>query len=341
MFICSELAMSTTTSTNTMAVATMLVAATAMSATTTPAATISATVESACAPADTKHHGEESPILVIGFGNLANAAGDEKVDQYRFGTRETEIHDAVRKLKPDVFAASELRICADKDKTTQLQPSQIATRLASGSEMELADCRPQNLDAMSFWRATIFRPGTIKHRVSGSQWAIPPIFGSNKVEERGVMLLFSQFEVIATKTLFWVINSHMPIATAEKLKTIDWLNANAERVCQTWGDAKPIIIYGGDQNTFFPGPTLAQVDGKEMMDKFATGGWIHASHAIETTFRAFPHDPFRKMKPDGTSLLDHIFINASAKERIRIHGVAAHDTGASDHFFLTISLSIL
>jgi hypothetical protein len=278
--------------------------------------------------------------VTIGYGNIANSVGDEKVKTHRFAMREQAIHDAIVSIKTDVFAASELRICSDKDEKSQLQPVQIATRMADGTKMKLADCRPQNLDAMAFWRATLYNPAKVKMLASGSEWAVNPVFGSNVVAERGVMLMFTQFAFGEHK--FWVINSHMPMATAEKLKTIDWLNTNAERVCkERWGDNDPVILYGGDQNTFFPGPTLAQVDGKEMLDHFAAGGWVHVSKDIKTTFRAFPHDPYVKLNPEGTSLLDHIFVNATGAKKIKIHDVAAHDTKASDHFFLTCAISFL
>lgn len=281
--------------------------------------------------------------LKIGFLNLANAKADEDVDAFRFGAREARLHASIRALNLDVLAASELRQCMDPTRQMQLAPAQIAMRLALGTGTELADARPQNLSELSFWRATVYNAGKLRMLVSGSEWAIPPVYGSDKVAERGVMLLFTQFAVREEKgdtTKFWVINSHMPLATAEKLKTIDWLNANAERVCkQRWKDEHPILIYGGDQNTFFPGPTLAQVDGKEMMEQFAVGGWIHASAGVKTSFRAFPHDPFRKLNPDGTSLLDHIFVNGAAGDRIVIHRSDAHDTGASDHFAVALSIS--
>lgn len=291
---------------------------------------------------------EASQTVTVVYGNVANSAGDEQVATHRFAVREKAVHEAVVATSADVFAASELRICLDKEGKSQLQPVQIAQRMAKGTNLEVADCRPQNLDRMAFWRTTLFNPSKLKMIVSGSVWAVAPVFGSNVVAERGVMLMFTQFAF--GKHKFWVINSHMPMATPEKLKTIDWLNANAESTCKKICtdskpalpcDDEPVILYGGDQNTFFPGPTLAQVDGKDMLDRFAAGGWVHVSKDIKTTFRAFPHDPYTKLNPEGTSLLDHVFVNASGIKKIKIHSVVAHDTKASDHFFLACTISFV
>lgn len=274
--------------------------------------------------------------MIIGFGNLANAANDEKHEKFRFGARESKIHDTISTIKPHVFAASELRTCMDKTNKFQLTPTQIAINLSKGTCLSIADCRPQNLDPMSFWRSTLFDPSKLQMNASGCEWAIEPVFGSFKVEERGVMLLFTQFSTLDKRHTFWVINSHMPIAKAQKLKVIEWLNKNAEDTCKNrWKDETPIIFYGGDQNTFFNSKTLFQTDGKEMMTLFSEK-WIHVTPDIKETFRSFPHDSFQ-----GTDVLDHIFLNKSAQDKVKILAATAHDTGASDHYFLTVAVDFL
>lgn len=72
-----------------------------------------------------------------------------------------------------------------------------------------------------------------------------------------------------------------------------------------------------------------------MMDAFANG-WVHLSANLKETFRAFLHDPFQ-----GTSLLDHIFVNKNAAAKVKAAAAVAHDTGASDHFFLTIAFAFV
>jgi len=279
--------------------------------------------------------------IEICFGNLANAFNDESSDTYRFGKRENNLHKLLKNHNFDVFCASELRICMDENKTTQLTPSSIAHRISTNTQLELADCRPQNLDAMAFWRATFYNKKNVVPLVSGCEWAIPPVFGSNIVAERGVMVMFTQFKVLSSNKLFWTINSHMPLAKTEKLKTIEWLNNHAESICEKrWNDKSPIIFYGGDQNTFWDNDDKG--DGNDMMDEFKKG-WTHLTNNIKISFKSFPHDKFQ-----GTSLLDHIFVNKSAIDKIKLIESKSIDTTptsncgtVSDHYFLSIIVNFV
>ena len=271
--------------------------------------------------------------LVLAFGNLANAVRDEKSETHRFGVREHKLHEYLRSSGYDVFAASELRSCQSRDRSRIMSPVSIAERMAREGGLGLVDARPNNLDGMCFWRATLCSSRVVPLR-SECRWAIPPVVGSTAVSDRGVMLLFTQFR--AGHHTFWVINSHMPWASVDKLKTVDWLNQHAEAACLEWGDSDPVILYGGDQNTW-----PAQ-DSKEMMAKFATG-WVHLSSNVKRTWSPYPHDVLQD-PTDVTDLLDHIFVNARACSRIRlVEPAVAVDTGTSDHYFCLLKsyLSIL
>jgi hypothetical protein len=113
------------------------------------------------------------------------------------------------------------------------------------------------------------------------------------------------------------------------------LNDNAENSCKEYSDLDPLIFYGGDQNTFFD----KENDGKVMIDLFKEKR-THLSSNLECTFKSFPQDKFQ-----GTSVLDHIFVNTKAKDRFKlVDGVAEvmedMNGSASDHFLVSIRIII-
>lgn len=284
------------------------------------------------------------PIKLAWF-NVANARNDEASEAYRFAQREQQVHAAIKASAPDVVCVLELRVCSDLGKTRSVPPEELGVRMASATGMSIAALRPQNLDHMAFWRMTMYNAEKLTHLKSSCHWAIPSVFGSTKVAERGVMFIFSQFEIRddggdvlkkdghkSAQKRFWVINAHMPIAEEEKLRCVQWLNANAARICSADdAAANPLIFYGGDQNTFF------DLRGNDMMTEFAKC-WTHLSADAKPTFRSFPQDPVQ-----ATSTLDHIFVhnyqNVADKYKI-VTPASATDTGASDHFLMSISVEI-
>lgn len=274
----------------------------------------------------------------LSWFNVANARNDEASAQYRYAQREQRVIDAVASSGSDVVSILELRLCSDLEKTRLVPPEELGIRMASAVGMQVAALRPQNLDAMAFWRMTMFNATKLIHLQSACHWAIPSVFESSKVAERGVMFIFSQFALKCDQQKrFWVINAHMPIAEEEKMRCVAWLNENAVDICsraaattiakKEAAAAAPTIFYGGDQNTFF------DLRGGEMMSEFAKH-WTHLSGDAQPTFKSFPQDPVQT-----TSTLDHIFVNHGA--RYRIVDVTATDTaGASDHFLMSTTVKI-
>lgn len=279
----------------------------------------------------------------LSWFNVANARNDEASAQYRYAQRESRVIDAVASSGSDVVSILELRLCSDLEKTRLVPPEELGIRMASAVGMQVAALRPQNLDAMAFWRMTMFNADKLIHLQSACHWAIPSVFESSKVADRGVMFIFSQFALKCDRQKrFWVINAHMPIAEEEKMRCVAWLNENAVDICNraaatiakgekqvaaTTTAAAPTIFYGGDQNTFF------DLRGGEMMSEFAKR-WTHLSVDAQPTFKSFPQDPVQT-----TSTLDHIFVNHGA--RYQVTDVTATDTaGASDHFFMSTMVKI-
>ncbi|AYV77490.1 MAG: hypothetical protein Dasosvirus4_11 [Dasosvirus sp.] len=268
---------------------------------------------------------QSDDYLSLSFGNLANASNDEKSENYRYAQREDMLHKTISEMKTDSFCALEFRVCSNKSKTRKLQPEELGVRLSKNTGLSLATLKPQNLDYMAFWRGTFYNKNKLRPLQSFARYAINPVFGSTVVSERGVMLLFTQYEEKQSKKQFWVINTHMPIAQKEKMIVVKWFNDNAVKECQLAGDKNPLIILGGDMNTFFDD------GGQDMMDLFSEQ-WIHLTGNLKKTFKSFPQDPVQT-----TSQLDHIFVNKQAVQRIKIIKPAtATFTDASDHAFLTI-----
>lgn len=284
---------------------------------------------------------KSSHKVKLSWFNVANAKNDEDSREHRYSQREDGIHDAIKKSQSDVCCILELRVCSDINKTRKLMPEELATRLSKNTNLNIAALRPQNLDHMAFWRATFYNNESVTPLQTFCKWAIPPVFGSTLVSERGVMLIFTQFKTPAWTWLgeyakgndhktFWVVNSHMPMALDEKLRVIQYMNDNAVNHCIEAGDTEPLIFYGGDQNTFF------DEGGQEMMDLFAEK-WDHLSTEASPTFHSFPHDKFQ-----ATSTLDHIFVNKGMEHRYKKVGLAtATDTGASDHFLMSVEIELL
>jgi hypothetical protein len=247
------------------------------------------------------------------FYNIANSKNDDLSATHRYAQREESILSTIYFIHPDVLALSELRICKNLAGNAKYMPEQIASNISFNTELHIAALRPNNLSEMCLWRSTM-HSNKVKHIYSFCEYAINPVFGSERIDERGVMMIFSQFRDVTSRKDFWVINSHMPIETCLKLKTIRWLNENAEKLCKERQDfdyysyeeflelqsKSPIIFYGGNQNTF------ENIDVDEMMAEFSNS-WTHLSENVYCTFESFPHNKFQ-----GSGVLDHIFVNTSS-----------------------------
>ncbi len=272
----------------------------------------------------------EGNIIKLSWFNVANAANDEKHEDYRFAIRQCAVHNAIEQSNSDNMSILELRVCNSISKTQKLSPEILGIAMSVDTKLEIAALKPQNLDYMSFWRMNLYNSKKIMPLHSFCKWAIDPVYGTQDVAKRGIMLLFTNYITLSTSPkIFWVINSHMPMALAEKIETIKWLNAHAVKTCLEF-DSDPLIFYGGDQNTFF------DEGGDEMMELFSKQ-WTHLSAEATPTFKSFPHD-----KIQTTSTLDHIFVNVNKETRFKKIGAAtAIDTGTSDHFLMSVVVELL
>jgi hypothetical protein len=272
-------------------------------------------------------------MVTLSWFNIANASNDEKSELYRFAQRKHKVVRDINASKSDVVCLMELRV-SDLERTRKVLPEEIAIDIAAQTGSKIAFLRPQNLDELAFWRCTLYNPNKINHKGSFYKFAINPVMGSVEQKDRGVMLMFSWFEEKSSGKTFWVINSHMPIATDLKLKTVDWVNASAVKFCQQYGDYNPTIFYGGDQNTFFDLPG----DGDAMMDKFDEM-WYHLTKGLTSTFKSFPHDSVQTK-----SILDHILVNNEAKDKIalstlKFNAIAFEDIDrANDHDLISVEI---
>lgn len=271
---------------------------------------------------------------IIAFYNIANAALDDKMCP--FAKRLPRVIEKIRHANPSVIGLSELRTCSplnpDEVPGRRMTPEEIAQTIARATNLEIGALYPQNPDDMAFWRSTLHDTHSLIPLQRVCRYAIPYVSGENSPRARGVMFIFSQFATIeAPHHRFWVINSHMPLDTGMKLECVRWLNANAVKTCAELGDPDPIIIYGGDQNTFFDKPG----DGDAMMQEFANA-WTHLTPNIGITFVSFPYD-----KIQTKSTLDHIFVNIAAVNRIRAEPfvVPDPDQSASDHLLIGVRIS--
>ncbi len=288
---------------------------------------------------------KEDNNIKIAYYNLANAQADEKSESYRYAQREHLIIDAINEAEPDILSVMELRVCSDVARTRLFTPEELAIRLSNGTRLEIAACKPQNLDDKAFWRATLYNADKVDHVQSFCRFALAPVFGSPAPQDRGVMFLFSKFREIASGRTFWVINSHLPIALKEKLKSVQWLNENVPTICgetpvataanplaaPVVGFETPLVFYGGDQNTFFDD------GGHDQMALFLQK-WDHLSAEASPTFESFPQDPTQTV-----STLDHIFCLSGANDRYEKVGnaMALPANRASDHYLMTVTVKIL
>eukprot|EP00300_Choanocystis_sp_HF-7_P003060 c12306_g1_i1.p1 GENE.c12306_g1_i1~~c12306_g1_i1.p1 ORF type:complete len:347 (+),score=57.76 c12306_g1_i1:474-1514(+) len=210
-------------------------------------------------------------------------------------------------LRSEIAECSRLEGVGGLDRS--YSPEQVALALAQATGLTIAAARPQNLDERCFWRATLFDASKVSHLQSFCKFPIAPRIGGRTNQERGVMVLFSQFRVLGAKPggrqTFWVLNLHFPQETDLKLAAICWLNAHAASTCEKKNacDAAfpPLIFAGGDLNTYF------DRDGQELLNALAAR-WTRLSSAVEFTFR---HLPFESHK-QRMSLLDHIFVHQAA-----------------------------
>lgn len=306
----------------------------------------------------------EKKSTVIAWWNVANAMNDEASENHRYMQRENQIVSMINlDIVKDVVCISEIRTCWDETKQSKIPAEVVGQRLANKCNMEIASLRPQNLDHLSFWRMTMYNKETTYHLQSFCRWAIPPVFASSKPEDRGVMLIFSQFirkqadeqqqqqqystekqsQMIKENSTYWVINSHMPLQLDLKMKTIYWLNENAISICQQEThnllkelDVKynekvnlktPLIFYGGDQNTFMDNGGQSMID--EMKNK-----WEHLSDPSIPTFKSFPHDKFQTI-----STLDHVFVMKQPQDMVLKSTVTVIQSDASDHALMLLESS--
>lgn len=271
----------------------------------------------------------------LAWWNVANAANDEKVPEWRFGARLGAVCDAIAEQQPTVLSLLELRVCADESGAGRLTPASILSQISQRTGMAVADLRPRNLGEMAFWQGMLYDARRLRHTGSQAEWAVPPVFGSDRVEDRGVLVLFCEFEQIGGGSdgprRFTVASTHFPLELPEKLKAARWLAGWAKTREQ------PCFL-GGDLNTF----TDAPAEGTQVLDALCAAddagqapAWERISVEATPTFTSFPHDRWQ-----GSSTLDHaVALDVPGWEKAG-PSRAVRCASASDHYMLQVDLTI-
>lgn len=287
--------------------------------------------------------GKMSKKAKVAVLNLANAQFDEQSPNHRFSQRFDNIVNVIKHENLDVFCALELRICRNLEKTRMMQPEEIANDLAEKTGLKLAVIRPNNLDTMSFRRATFYNPSTLTPITSFDNYAIWPVNNSKIVKERGVMILFTLFQTNEPTDVnyFWIINIHYPLGLEEKMESNKWLNENVRNVCRNaekelstsinfpFDENVNIVVFaGGDMNTFF------DTEGTQQLDLLKEK-WTMVSDESLPTFTSFPHDKFQ-----GTSTLDHIAVLSDSMKVNYGNYKSTRYENASDHYLLTFEINL-
>ena len=275
---------------------------------------------------------QANPIR-LAWWNVANAANDEKVPEWRFGARLGAVCDAISEQQPTVLSLLELRICADESGAGRLTPASILSQISQRTGMAVADLRPRNLGEMAFWQGMLYDARRLRHTASRAEWAVPPVFGSDRVEDRGVLVLFCEFEQIGGSDgprRFTVASTHFPLELPEKLKAARWLAGWAKT------QEQPCFL-GGDLNTFTDAPT----EGTQVLDILCAANdadepaWERISVEATPTFTSFPHDRWQ-----GSSTLDHaVALDVLGWEKAG-PSRAVRCASASDHYMLQVDLVI-
>lgn len=277
----------------------------------------------------------------LAWWNVANAANDEKQPEWRFGVRTGAVCDAIVEQRPTVLSLLELRVCADATGDGRMTPASILAEVAQRTGLAVADLRPRNLGEMAFWQGMLYDPHRLRHTGSRAEWAVPPVFGSDRVEDRGVLVLFCEFEELAGEQIgagttggrFAVASTHFPLELPEKLKAAQWLAGWGARQHQ---QSRPCFL-GGDLNTFAD----SAAEGTRVLDALCAApaangtAWERVSEEAAPTFTSFPHDRWQ-----GSSTLDHAVALSVPGWKKAAPSRAVRFPHASDHYMLVASVVV-
>lgn len=283
--------------------------------------------------------------LTIVSLNIANAVGDEKVEEYRFGMRLDKICNLIKEQNPDIVMLQEIRQCRDQDGNI-INVYDIAHKISTQTGLSIAGLFTLNPSTLAFSRLTLYNNQTVFPFQCFGEWLsntpnVPSGCSSETPKRFGVGAQFTQFGKIVDKENvlfqgepFWTVNVHYPIPEADKMYTNKWLISRVTSLKE-----KAIIM--GDFNTFFKIDVNGHVeDGNgELQVAELQKVFFDASQHISYTFTPFPHDSMvARLGTFIDTKLDHAFLFPNENFIQSCEVVSTKDNRESDHYMLKVVL---
>lgn len=281
--------------------------------------------------------------LTIVSLNIANAVGDEKVEDYRFGMRLDKICNLILSQKPDIVMLQEIRQCRNQNGDL-MTVHDIAHSIATKTGLSIAGLFSLNPSTLAFSRLTLYNNQTVFPFQCFGEWLsntpnVPSGCSSENPKRFGVGAQFTQFGRILDKENvvfqgepFWTVNVHYPIPEVDKMYTNKWL---ISRVPELGG--KAIIM--GDFNTFFKIDVNGHVeDGNgELQVAELRNVFFDASLGIPYTFTPFPHDSMvARLGTFIDTKLDHALLYPNENFIQSCEVICTKENRESDHYMLKV-----
>ncbi len=258
---------------------------------------------------------------------FANAARDERVEEYRYGNRHERMVEYISNLKSSVVSLKEVRDCMDKNGVVR-EALWFISDICCNSRYKLAALEKVKLHPTNgvpvynpMHLCQLYDASVLHKRQTHMFWYYEKVFGINEPPHFGTMVLACQYELVEHPGLFIIVESfHLPCNKEQKEDVCHWIVTEYPKERRRVFKSVENIIRIGDFNNFKDEDTSdIQLQDISKNMRLASGTMLDrdTKTPLYGTFYPFPHDacsvPIEKpdIKSIHNSVLDYAFYKSN------------------------------